>query len=131
MEDLFKKYCLIGIICTIVCKALFLYPPSDLITSHEVNTKNVISIPSTVDSYEDFRNGSFVQKKLFNLGNNLTIWEGEETEEDEESDDGFQIQNSAITVLKVKDCDALNSLLCCSKIPLFILFHAWRSFLFR
>lgn len=130
MEELFKKYCLIGILCTIVCKALFLYLPGDSVTSHEANTKNVIAIPSAVDNYEDLANGRFVQKKFLNPGNDLTIWEGEETEEDEESDDSFLTKNSVITVLKIKDWDALNSLLCFATIPLFILFYAWKSFLF-
>jgi len=130
MEKLFKKYCVIGILCTIVCKALFLYPPYDLATNPEANAKTVIAIPSAVDNYEDLANSTLTEKHFFNPVNCLTIWEGGETEEDEKSDDSFQSKNSITTVLKVEDCDALNSLLCSATIPLFILFHSWKSFLF-
>ena len=127
---MFKKYCVIGILCTVVCKALFLYPPYDLVTNPKAIAKAVIAIPSSVDSYEDLANSALVEKNFFNLVNCLTIWEGGETEEDEKSDDSFQTENSVITVLKVQDCDALNSLLCSTTIALFILFHSWKSFLF-
>jgi len=112
-----------------VCKAFLLYPPGDLVSNHEANAKAVIAIPSAVDSYADMVNRCSVEKAYFNIANCLSIWEGGETEEDEKSDDSFQSINSVVTVLKVEDCDALNSLLCPTTIPLFILFHSWKSFL--
>ena len=130
MEDVFKKYWVIGIHCTIVCKVLFLYPPYDLVTNPEGIVKTVIAIPSVVDSYEDSANSTSAEKHFFNLVNCLTIGEGGETEEDEKSDDSFQTESNIITVLKVEDCDALNALLCSTTIALFILFHSWKSFLF-
>ncbi len=128
MLEFFKRYCLIGIACTIVCKALFLYPLGDVVFSQEAEPKTFLSITSAVDNNTYAVDGSFVEEKVFDLGF-LAIWEGEETDEDEKSDDSFQRQNSTITALEVKNCDALNSLHCFATIPLFILFHSWKSFL--
>jgi hypothetical protein len=126
MEHLAKKYCLLAILCAIVCKALLLYPPYELVTSPKAKAQTIAAIQSAENSYEDLAKSSFVESKFSSL-NSLTIWECEETEEDEKSDDNLQRKNCITTVLKGEDCDALNSHFCSSTVALFILFHSWKS----
>lgn len=117
------KYLLIGVLCTTMCKAIFPYPPGDF-SKPEVNS-------TQVDDIHDYSLVSYIEAEKYFTFLHFPIWENEETDdEDETSAEEYRKENLYLrfAAAKISNSSALD--LRIFVIPLFILFHSWKHFLF-
>ena len=129
MVEKFRKYFLVITLCTIMCKVLFPYSSASL-NKQELNTSSSISTLGVDDSDNDLEIFRVENEKRLNYLLYFSVWENEETDEDETSDEIFQKESFHLTFIKTNIFNFIGSRNCFAKIPLFVLFHSWKCFLF-
>ena len=130
MAEKFTKYFLIVILSTILCKAFFPYPPNQQRPTEIKNSTLASMLESDVNfDHFIFRNGE--DKKPLALMLDFPIWENEETEDDDETSGEYhQGEASGPKFIEAKNSQLFPDKDRVVAIPLFILFHSWKNFLF-
>ncbi len=121
------KHVLFGILCTIVCKALFPYPSVDFGKPELINNRQ-----TSYAGQDDIRDNTpipHVETKIYFSFPDIPIWENEETDEEDETVEGLGEEALHISFGAIISTNASAFDLRASAIPLFILFHSWKHFL--
>jgi hypothetical protein len=123
----FIKHFLFGILCTIVCKALFPYPSGDFSRPEVVNTRETANAgKSDIHTYSPI---AYFDAEKHIAFPDITIWENQETEDEDETVEGLVEEASHVRFGATISANASALDLRASAIPLFVLFHSWKHFL--
>lgn len=120
------KHLLFGVLCTIVCKALFPYPSGDFGKPEVVNNRQTsYAGQGDIHNYSPI---SHIEAEKYIAFPDILICENEETDDEDETVEG--LGEEALHVRFGATISANTSALDLrgSAIPLFILFHSWKHF---